>query len=104
MDAMTMGEQENFLKPLLDMMNKRMDEISSKLDDNTAISQQALDEARSAHGKIETAEAAIRRLERTKGRKLDLPPNVIYLIALGAVILLLVIATLLHINIGGITR
>lgn len=102
MDNTLTMEQENFLKPLLDMMNKRMDGLSTKLDANTAISQQALDEARAARGKIETAESAIRRLERKRGSKINLPPNVIYLLALGTVLLLAIIAVLLHVNVGEI--
>lgn len=86
-----------------------MDELGSKIDANTIISQKALDEAHDAATKAaEVAsrthdnEAAIRSLERRHGKKLNLPPNLIYLLALGTVLLLAIIAVLLHVNIGKI--
>lgn len=94
--------KDNFLQPLLDLMNKRMDTIEQKVDDNTQTTQKVLDEAQYTNGRVTSVEAAVKRLETSKGKKLDLPPNVIYLIAVGAVILLAVVATLLHINLGNL--
>lgn len=101
--------KNEFLQPLLDLMQRnadaqstRLDSLEAKVDANTAISQDALNQAKETNGRMTRAEKAIARLENKKGKKLELPPNVIYLIALGAVILLAVIATLLHINLGSL--
>lgn len=104
-----MKNQPDFLQPLLDLMQrnaadqtKRMDSLETKLDSNTTTTQKILDEAKYTNGRVTDNEAAIKRLESASGKKLNLPANVIYLIALGAVILLAVIATLLHINLGNL--
>jgi hypothetical protein len=109
--ATTQPMKNDFLKPLLDMMNRRMDDLATKLDSNTALTQQALDEIRATNSKVDqhdhsinALQRAIQRKERSIGRKLDLNPSIVYLIALGAVILLLTIASLLHVNLGGLFK
>lgn len=106
-----MADQNEFLKPLLDMMNGRMDRIESKIDTNTTLTQQALDEVRDANGRLDGHSGKIKNLQnemsklQTRGfKKIDLSPNVMYLIAVGAVILLAIVATLLHISLGGLFR
>lgn len=108
---LVMKNQPDFLQPLLDLMqrnadaqSKRMDSFETKLDANTVTTQKVLDEATATNGRMSSAEKAIARLEAARGKKLDLPANVIYLIALGAVILLAVVATLLHVNLGGLLK
>lgn len=120
MDESVMAKQPDFLQTILDMMGKRMDDlgnkidtnnvamnkrvdaIEDKIDTNTSVTQGILTEAKYTNGRVSRNEKSIVRLESKKGKKLELPPNVIYLIALGAVILLAVIATLLHINLGNL--
>lgn len=108
---LAMKNQPDFLEPLLKLMQQnaeaqtgRMDKFEAKMDANTATTQKVLDEIRDTNGRVSETERAIKRLQTAKGKKLALPPNVIYLIALGAVILLAVIATLLHVNIGGLLK
>lgn len=108
MNLQTMA-QNDFLQTLLDMMDKRMDGLSSQITANTQLTQKALDEVHLTNGTvqdhtvdIQAIKDSIAKVETKSGSKLDLPPNLIYLIAFGAVILLLIIATLLHVNIGGI--
>lgn len=108
---LAMKNQPDFLQPLLELMQrnaesqtKRLDSFESKMDANTVTTQQVLDEIRATNGRVTVNEAAIKRLETSKGKKLEIPPNVIYLIALGAVILLAVVATLLHVNLGGLLK
>lgn len=107
--VMSGSKQPDFLQPLLDLMQRnadrqseRMDAFEKKLDTNTSTTQQVLEQAKETNGRMTRAERAISRLETKKGKKLELPPNVIYLIALGAVILLAVVATLLHINLSNL--
>lgn len=102
-------DKNDFLQPLLDLMqrnaddqSKRMNSFEAKLDKNTSTTQKILDEAKYTNGRVTTTESAIKRLETAKGKKLDLAPNVIYLIAVGAVILLIIVAALLHVNLGGL--
>lgn len=100
MDASIMaGKNTDFLQPLLDMMNKRMDTLEGKVDDNTAISQQALDQAKATNGRLTRAERAIAKLQKRGFKKLNVSPNVIYLLALGGVLFLAIIAEVLHVNI-----
>lgn len=93
---------KDFLQTIFDMMNRRMDDLDTAIKANTAISQKALDEVRTVAPIVQQHEKALKALERKHGKKLDLPPNVIYLIALGAVILLVIVATLLRIDLGNL--
>lgn len=98
----TMPSNDDFLKPLLDMMNKRMDGLDAKMDANTALTQQTLEKMENANGRITNTENAIKRLEGAKGKKLNVNPQLIYVLALGTLILLTIIASLLHVNLRGI--
>lgn len=98
-----MSEQDSFLQQLLDMMNNRMSKIEDKLDANTAVTQQILTQAKYTNGrvtKLEKQQADAQNIKAAK--KFNLSPNVIYLLALGAVILLAIVAVLLKIPIGGL--
>lgn len=99
-----MDHQNDFLQPLLDMMAKRLDTLEQKIDANTVTTNQTLEQAKYTNGRVTRAEKAIAKLEQGRGKKLslDFSPNVIYLVALGAVILLAIIATVLHVQLGGI--
>lgn len=103
--------KNDFLKPLLDLMNRRMDGLEKKIDDNSSLTQQALDEVKATNGTVEAhghdikaIQHALSKVEKKSGRKFDISPSVLYLIALGAVILLMTIATILHVNLGGLFK
>lgn len=100
----TMSNQNDFLQPLLDLMNKRMDTMENKIDANTKTTDEILAQARYTNGRVTKSEADIKALQTQEGHKLSLPPNVMYLIALGAVLLLVIIASLLHVDLGGIVK
>lgn len=109
--ATTLPMKNDFLKPLLDMMNRRMDGLEKKIDNNTDLTQKSLDEISATNSTvaqhdsaIKTLQHALQRTERKSGKRIDLNPNVVYLIALGAVILLVIIASILHINLGGLFK
>jgi hypothetical protein len=98
-------DNNEFLKPLLDMMNKRMDGLESKIDTNTSTTNQVLAQAQETNGRMLSAEDAIKRLEIVKGsRPFTFSPNLIYMIAAGFVLLLAIIAVMLHINIGSLLK
>lgn len=96
-------QQENFLQPLLDLMNKRMDTIESKVDSNTTLTNQVLDQARRTNGRVTKLEkiGADKKNNKTASR-FNLNPSIIYLIAIGAVIVLVIVATLIGAPIKGI--
>lgn len=103
--------KDNFLQQVLDLMNKRMDGLEKKVDDNTSLTQQALTEVQATNGKVadqekllQTFKTALGKVERKSGKKIDLSPNVLYLIALGSIILLLIIASILHVDLGGLLK
>lgn len=111
MEDILMAEQNDFLKPLLDMMSGRMDRLEQKIDASTAMQSKILehsehvDDQIDEHGKtLETLTVELSRLQKQGYRKLDLSPNIMYLIAVGAVLLLAIVAALLHVNIGGFFR
>lgn len=100
-----MTEKNDFLQPLLDMMNRRMDDFDKKIDANTATTNKVLEQVSGITNEVDGHDKAIKRLESVKGKKpLTLNPNVIYLIALGFVMLLAIIAGILHINVGGLLK
>lgn len=104
MEFTGMSNQEDFLKPLLDLMNRRMDGVEKNLQENTKITNQILDQARYTNGRVSKAESDITALQKQAGRKFNFQPNLMYMIALGSVLLLVIIASLLNINIGGILK
>lgn len=96
-------QQESFLRPLLDMMNKRMDVIGNKIDANTLTTEKTLTQAQYTNGRVSKLEQKVADMQNSSAaKKVSLSPNVIYLIALGSVILLVIIAVLLKIPIGGL--
>ena len=99
-----MAENQDFLQPLLDLMNRRMDTMEKKIDANSETTEKVLEQARYTNGRVTKAEGAIKALQSQAGRKLNLTPNVMYLIALGAIILLVIIASLLGIDLGGLLK
>lgn len=99
-----MSENQDFLQPLLDLMNKRMDTMENKIDANSATTEKVLEQARYTNGRVTKAEANITALQKQAGRKLNLQPNLLYLIATGGIILLAIIAQLLHISLGGLIK
>jgi hypothetical protein len=98
-----MSDTENFLKPLLDLMNKRMDDLSTKVDSNTSLTEQTLTQTRYTNGRVTKLEKNMADMQNRKSaHKLNVAPNIVYLVAVGSVVLLIIIATLLHINLGSI--
>ena len=100
---LTMAEND-FLDKLLDEITKRLDRVEGKVDKNTALTQEALNAAKAAASEHDNIKKRVGKLEAEKGKKLDLPPNVIYLIALGGVILLIIVASILGVNLGGLVK
>jgi hypothetical protein len=107
---LTMDNQENFLKPLLDMMNQRMDGLSAqmtdsakKIDTNTALTNKVLAQANKTNGRVNGLEQREADAKNVKAaHKYNLSPNVIYLIAVAGVIIVIVVASLL--GFGGVVQ
>lgn len=95
-------QHDDFLQPLLDMMDRRMDTLEHKIDANTVTTNKTLEQARYTNGRVTKAEANIIELQKQSGRKLNFNPNIIYLLAIAFVLLLAIVASILHIQIGGI--
>ena len=99
---MDMAKQNDYLQPLLDLMNKRMDSLEQKIDSNTATTNKILDQAKYTNGRVTQAEKDIKTLQLVKGKKFTIPTPILYLIALGAVITLVIVAKLVGADLGGI--
>jgi len=99
---MDMAKQNDYLQPLLDLMNKRMDSLEDKIDTNTETTNKILDQARYTNGRVTQAEKDIKVLQGKKGKKLNIPTSILYLIALAAVIALIIVAKLLGVELGEI--
>lgn len=114
--------KNDFLQQVLDMMDKRMDSLEHKIDDNnvamnkrvdtiegkidtnTQVTQDVRDTAKRTNGRVSLVEKAVKKLEGRSGKKFNLEPNVIYFIALGTVILLTIIASMLKVDLRGLLR
>lgn len=98
--------ENDFLQQLIKMMDERLARVENKIDANTSLTQKALDTARHVDGRVDRAEKDIVALQKQAGKRppIQLSPNVIYLIALGAVILLAVVAALLKVDLGGLLK
>lgn len=104
--------QTDFLELLLEMMqktserqDKRLDELNEKIDKNTETTNKVLIQAKATNGQVLRHDAEIKELQKKQGTKLaSISPGVIYLIALGAVILLTVVGSLLGVDLKGIFK
>lgn len=98
-----MSDTENFLKPLLEMMDKRMDSLDKKIEENTALTNQTLTQAKYTNGRVTRLEKKVADQQAAKiAKKFSLSPNVIYLIAVGAVVVLIIVATLIGAPVKGL--
>lgn len=112
MDTVMTQRQNDFLQQLLETMQRnsdrqeqRLDELTTKIDGNTATTNQILTQAQATNGQVLRHDQEIKDLQKKAGSKLSsVSPNVIYLVALGSVILLMVIATMLHVDIKGLFK
>jgi DNA repair ATPase RecN len=104
-----MTKQPDFLKPLLDLMNhnaeelsKRMDTQDKKLDTITSVANQALTQAKYTNGRVTKQEKRLADIKNQKiARKFNVDPKTVYIFALCALVVLVIVATLLHINLAG---
>lgn len=87
-----MTQQSEFLQPLLDMIDRRMDKLEAKVDANTVITNKTLVQAQYTNGRVTKLEgfAATKDAAKT-AKKFNLPPNVIYILAVAAVLLLAIV-------------
>jgi septal ring factor EnvC (AmiA/AmiB activator) len=110
MELAMANQKQDYLQPLLDLMqrnadqqSKRMDGLEKKIDANTTTTNQVLDQAKYTNGRVTKAEKRIRNLESRGFKKLNINPNTLYMIALGCVIALYIIAKSLHIELGDLS-
>lgn len=104
--------QTDFLQQLLETMQRnsdrqdiRMDELNKKIDANTVTTNQVLSQARQTNNQVSRHDQEIKDLQKKTGSKFaNINPSVIYLIALGSVILLMVVASLLHVDLKGLFK
>lgn len=100
---------KDYLQTLLDRMNKQSDDLSgeiSKLRDevseNTKTTNQILDQAKYTNGKVMDLQKRTKALEKTRGRRLNIDPKTVYILAIALMLLLAIIASKLNINLQGI--
>ena len=104
--------QNDFLQQLIETMqryqdrqDKRLDELNEKIDGNTQTTNQILVQAQRTNGRVNRHDTEIKELQKKSGSKLaNINPNVIYLIALGAIILLMIIASILQVDLKGLFK
>lgn len=110
------AKRDDFLKPLLELMQRHNDSLEKKVEDNTKLTQKALEEAQHAHkqakitnGRVNQTEKQIKSLEAKLETKktwaayvVTLPPKVLYLLAVSCVILLLIVANKLKVDLSGL--
>lgn len=91
-----MSDQTEFLKPLLDMIDRRMTTLESKVDANTVITSKILVQAKYTNGRVTKLEGLTATKDAAKtAKKFSIPPNAIYVLAVAAVLLLGIIFFLL---------
>ena len=116
---MYMTKQNEFLQPLLDLMQQNHDElkhevstIKSSQDEMRNIqSGQAIqlarieDQTNKTNGRVTHLEKQLAKVETSKGKKIKLPSDgVLKLLALSFVILLVIVASVLRVPLGGLLK
>lgn len=103
-------EKDNFLKPLLDLMNDNADKLSKRMDtqdanllDIKSIANQALTQAKYTNGRVTKLEKQKADEKNKKvAKKFGVSPNLLYILALIVLVGLIIVATLVHAPIGGL--
>jgi len=91
-----MSQQADFLQPLLDMIDRRMNKLEEKVDANTVITNKTLVQAKYTNGRVTKLEGLTATKDAAKtAKKFSIPPNAIYVLAVGAVLTLGIIFFLL---------
>ncbi|HET8709266.1 MAG TPA: hypothetical protein VFL85_03210 [Candidatus Saccharimonadales bacterium] len=100
----------SYLEQLIELMqrnaerqDKRMDALEAKIDANSKITGQVLEQAKYTNGRVTKAEKNLVALENKVGDRVPLlNSKILYLVALGFVILLLILAQTLHVGVDGV--
>lgn len=95
---MSKSFEDRFFEELAERFNRqdaRMDKQDSKLE-------KILTQAQKTNGRVNKHDEQIKTLEASTGRKLNVPPNVLYLLAVAAVIALIIVANLMGYDIKGV--
>lgn len=100
---MEMTRQPDYLTQLLENMQQQMNRLERKQDDQTQILSDVQVQTNKTNGRVTHLEKQVGKLETKKGMSFKTPPaTVMYLLALACVIVLVIIATLLKIPLGGL--
>lgn len=93
---------KDFLEPLLDLMNKRMDSLEAKVDANTQVTTETLAQAKHTNSRVTKLEKRMAKVELTRGRKLNIDPKLLYTLATALVLLLAIVAAKAGVNTGSL--
>lgn len=100
---MEMTRQPDYLPQLLTDIRERLVRLEDKQDDQTDHLSRIEVQTNRTNGRVTHLEKQVGKLEIHKGRTFKAPSaTIMYLIATAAVIVLLIIASLLHIPVGNI--
>lgn len=103
--TMSRDDLGTLLNTILDNQRETRDdirEINRKQDLQTQEIGKVLTQAEKTNGRVNGHDKQIAALETIRGRKISLPNNVLYLLAIGGVIALAIVASLLKVDLGGI--
>lgn len=92
---MELTMSSNDLNSLLNNIASQVSSLDKKQDEQNKTLTKILIQAEKTNGRVTS-------LEKGQGKKFSLPPNVIYLIAVGGVVALVIVATSMGINVKGI--
>lgn len=87
--------QHEILQPIIDMLDRRMNRLESKIDVNTTITLELGQQFKSMVERVE-------QLEAKAQRKFTIPPNTLYLLCVAAVIAFSIVASVLNVEVGQI--
>lgn len=90
----------NFEERYFDQLQEGFNDLKKEVRANTDLTNKVYEQAKRTNGRVTKAEDDIKKLQRRS--RFGINPNLLYLIALGLVLLLVIVATLLKINVGGL--
>lgn len=104
-DLMPRDDLTTLLGSILEQLKETRDDVrdlNRKQDEQSKELGKVLIQTQKTNGRVNRHDEQIKALESSKGKKLNVPTNVLYLLAFGGVVALLIVARLLGVDLGGV--
>ena len=83
-------------------LEEKFTTLGKQIDDNTKLTREVSAKQDYTNGQVQSHARRLKSLESSRGKRLNLNPNLLYLLAVGGVIALAIVASILGVNLRGL--